>query len=80
MDVSPAVLGSMGRAPNIHNRLTRYIITPHGGKLLHGLMPLACLSLATMEGYPVSTSSSCILEASSIDPSTLGETSIHLQV
>ena len=33
---SPKVLKSMEVAPNIHDGLTRYIITPHGGKLMMG--------------------------------------------
>ena len=35
-DASLEVLRSMGRAPNIHDRLTRYTITPDGGKLIVG--------------------------------------------
>lgn len=35
-DVSPEVLRSIGGAPNIHNRLTRYTIIPDGGKLIVG--------------------------------------------
>ena len=33
MDASPEVLRSMEGAPDIHDRLTRYMITPYGGKL-----------------------------------------------
>ena len=53
MDASPKVLRSMEGAPNIHDRLTRYMITPHGGKLLmgqlilqqlHSSLPMICRS------------------------------------
>ena len=40
MDASLKVLRSIGGAPNIHDRLTRYMITPHGGKLMMGQLIL----------------------------------------
>ena len=36
MDASPEVLRSVGGAPYIHDRLTRYMITPYGGKVMMG--------------------------------------------
>ena len=35
-DASPEMLESMEVAPNIHDGLTRYMITPDGGKLRMG--------------------------------------------
>ena len=53
MDASPEVPRSMEDAPKILDRLTRYIITPHDGKLIigrlipqqrHSTVPMICRS------------------------------------
>ena len=39
-DASPEELRSMGRAPNIHDRLTRYTIPLDGGNMIVGQLIL----------------------------------------